>query len=402
MADAAELAERLRQQVAGLEPLQARLADQRQRALDAGQEDLAAQVARDQAEAESQLAGLRQRLAEVTKTERRLAAQNSRRQRQVDAFRTRKEVLKARRTSALAEVAIDDMTGAAGLADDSAVADDRAQADRGEGETSADEGGGAPGRGGGGGRGRDGSGEGGEGRGRGNGGESGSGGEGGGGRSGESGGGGERDEDVSAAVGRLGEIEQEIERELRVVPWAEDADRPGVAASGGLAELRTGAPEADDTRILFAVEPPGAALLLAVLEGRDALRDHYDEAVSLSAEVLRLVRLGEAPEAAGHVFEDAQSFLDEFFAGEADEVEAGAAFLAARNRARTLAGLRDRLGLSQAEVAARMGVRVQRVAAIERAQPGATEVRALARYAEALGGRLEIAADVGGERVILR
>jgi hypothetical protein len=42
------------------------------------------------------------------------------------------------------------------------------------------------------------------------------------------------------------------------------------------------------------------------------------------------------------------------------------------------------------------------VAAIERAEPGATEVRTLARYVEALGGRLEIIADFGEERVVLR
>ena len=49
-----------------------------------------------------------------------------------------------------------------------------------------------------------------------------------------------------------------------------------------------------------------------------------------------------------------------------------------------------------------MGVRQERVSAIERAEPGATEVRTLAGYVEALGGRLEILADFGGERTVLR
>ncbi len=40
--------------------------------------------------------------------------------------------------------------------------------------------------------------------------------------------------------------------------------------------------------------------------------------------------------------------------------------------------------------------------AIERAEPGATEVRTLASYVAALGGRLEIAAEFGEERVLLR
>jgi DNA-binding XRE family transcriptional regulator len=139
-----------------------------------------------------------------------------------------------------------------------------------------------------------------------------------------------------------------------------------------------------------------------VLEGRDAVREHHSEAVELSAEVLQRAREGQAPEATEYAFDDARSFLDEFFPGSADEVEAGAAALVARNRARTLAQQRTRLGLTQAQVAQRMGVRQERVSAIERAEPGATEVRTLAGYVEALGGRLEITADFGDERVLLR
>jgi hypothetical protein len=37
----------------------------------------------------------------------------------------------------------------------------------------------------------------------------------------------------------------------------------------------------------------------------------------------------------------------------------------------------------------------------DRTEPGATEVRTLAAYLNALGGRLEIIADLGTERVIL-
>jgi hypothetical protein len=49
-----------------------------------------------------------------------------------------------------------------------------------------------------------------------------------------------------------------------------------------------------------------------------------------------------------------------------------------------------------------MNVRQERVSAMERAAPGATEVRTLAAYVRALGGRLEIIADIDGERVVLR
>ena len=183
----------------------------------------------------------------------------------------------------------------------------------------------------------------------------------------------------------------QIERELRTPISAE-----------GVMELRPGAPGHTDIRILFAVEPPGTALLIAVLDGRDAVEERRGEAVELSAEVLRRARAGQAPEAAAQAFDDVSSFLDEFFSGSADDVETAGAALAARNRARTLAATRSRLDLTREDVARRMGVRPGRVAAIEQAEPGATEVRTLAAYVEALGGRLEIIADFGEERVVLR
>jgi transcriptional regulator with XRE-family HTH domain len=74
----------------------------------------------------------------------------------------------------------------------------------------------------------------------------------------------------------------------------------------------------------------------------------------------------------------------------------------ARNRARVLAQARERMRLTQAQVAKRMNVRPERVSAIERAEPGAAEVRTLAAYVRALGGRLDIIADIDGERIMLR
>ena len=193
------------------------------------------------------------------------------------------------------------------------------------------------------------------------------------------------------AATRLRDITGQIERELRRSPWPE-----------GLSELRPEVPDDGEIRIIFAVEPAGTALLIAVLEGREAVRDQYTEAVTLSADVLRQARAGQAPEAAAHGYDDPRLFLEEFHPGQAAEVQAAAAALVSRNRARTLAEQRTRLGFTQAEVAQRMGVRQERVSAIERAEPGATEVRTLAGYIEALGGRLEIIADFSGDRVQLR
>jgi len=179
-------------------------------------------------------AGLRERLASAIEAEQRLTAASQREQMQVDAFRTRKEVLKATYTAAEAVHLIEQAQGAV---DDAFLPDDAAE---------------------------------------------------------------------SAA--RLDEIIGQIEQELGLEAPAE-----------GLMELRPGAPADDGIRILFAVEPPGTALLIAVLEGDDAVRDHYRDAVLLASEVLQEARAYRAREEAAHAFGDAQSFLEEFFPGRADE-----------------------------------------------------------------------------------
>jgi hypothetical protein len=289
--------------------------------------DIQSQLAGAQAQpAHDEVAELRRLLPGVLAAEQQLGEKGRLLQARVDAFRSRKEVLKAIYVAAQAERAVHRATAqlARGMADD------------------------------------------------------------------------DRDASVIRANARLREITAEIDRELRLESSAQD-----------LLELRPAAPGDTGTRILFAVEPPGTALLIAVLEGGDAVRDHYDEAVLLAAGVLRRARAGSAPEAATHAFRDAQSFLGEFFPDSASEVSAsevrsGATTLAAGYRVRTLAEQRAHLGLTQAQVAKRMDTPPEKVSAIERAGPGATGVRALAAYIEVLGGQLEIAADFDGERVLLR
>jgi DNA-binding XRE family transcriptional regulator len=96
-----------------------------------------------------------------------------------------------------------------------------------------------------------------------------------------------------------------------------------------------------------------------------------------------------------------EEFLGEFFPDPADKtaITAGMEQLRAEQRAWRLAEMRRRLGITQADVATRMGVTQGRVSAIEHARPGATELRTLAAYVEALGGRLEIIADFGDQRL---
>ena len=100
---------------------------------------------------------------------------------------------------------------------------------------------------------------------------------------------------------------------------------------------------------------------------------------------------------------DREGFLSEFSpdADDRAEVEIGAQTLINISRAHRLAEMRKRLGLTQAEVAERMNVRQERVSAIERAKVDASELRTLAAYITALGGRMEIVADFGGERLVV-
>ena len=83
-------------------------------------------------------------------------------------------------------------------------------------------------------------------------------------------------------------------------------------------------------------------------------------------------------------------FLAEFYPDPADKaaIAAGMEQLRAEQRAFRLAEMRRRLGITQG-----------RVSAIEHAKPGTTELRTLAAYVEALGGRLEIIADFGDQRL---
>lgn len=70
-------------------------------------------------------------------------------------------------------------------------------------------------------------------------------------------------------------------------------------------------------------------------------------------------------------------------------------------RAHRLAELRRRQELSQEAVAQAMQVSQGRVSAIERGDVAAAELSTIRRYVAALGGRLEIVADFGDERLVI-
>jgi ribosome-binding protein aMBF1 (putative translation factor) len=83
----------------------------------------------------------------------------------------------------------------------------------------------------------------------------------------------------------------------------------------------------------------------------------------------------------------------------AEEIEAGARKLLAQARGTQLADARKQMGLTQKDIAAELGVSIARVSQIEHGEVTSFEV--IARYVEALGGRLDLVADFGDRTVRL-
>ena len=343
VADVATSRKRVELQVSQLEQSAAKLVRQGQDALDAGRQDLAGDAQTRAAAVQEQLSELRHQLAALRGEEERLTAASQRLQAKVDAFRTRKETIKASYAADEASRSVREALAEIGEdAGDLEVTDAEAE--------------------------------------------------------------------ISSAAGNAPAAVSELREETPDrTPTAEgDSGRAdeGGAIPPGLMELRPGAPGRLRAGLLFAVEPEDTAVVLAWVEDPGRSLDEYQEVIRLAASRLAMAQHGAAPGAVAppgvFIACDAESFLDEFFPGEETEVEIGAAALVARHRAHTLAQARQRMRLTQAQVAGRMNVRQERVSAIERAEPGATEVRTLAAYVQALGGRLEIIADIDGERVVLR
>jgi DNA-binding XRE family transcriptional regulator len=339
VADVATSRKRVELQISQLEQVVAKLARQSEDALAAGHEDLAGDARTREAGYQGQLSRLRAQLPGLTSEEQKLTAASQRLQAKVDAFRVRKETLKATYTAAEASQTIRD-------------AFDELDAEAGDQEATSDEARLPP------------------------------------------------DPELASPQD---EMLQEI-RDLE--PGRPDGSKTqdwgGISAPPGMMELRPGAPGNVRAGLLFVVESHDTAVLLTHLREPCGSSAEYQEAIRTAAARLPGVQRGRPPACpASFTSYDPESFLDEYFPGEETEVEIGASALVARSRAHTLAEARQRLGLTQAQVARRMEVRQERVSAIERAAPGATEIRTLAAYVRALGGRLEVMADIGDDRIKL-
>jgi DNA-binding XRE family transcriptional regulator len=339
VADVATSRKRVELQISELEQRVARLARQHGEAIAAGQEDLADDARTREAGYQDQLSRLRAQLSALTSEEQKLAAASQRLQAKVDAFRVRKETLKATYTAAEASQTVRDAFDEL----DAEAVDQEAMSD----------GAGLP-----------------------------------------------PEPEVASPEA---EIRQEIrDAESDRLEGAKIEDRGGISAPPGLMELRPGAPGNVRAGLLFVVQSNDTAVLLTYVREPCGSSAEYQEAIRTAAARLPGVQSARPPACpASFTSYESESFLDEFFPGAETEVEIGASALAARSRAHTLAEARQRLGLTQAQVARRMNVRQERVSAIERATPGATEIRTLAAYVRALGGRLEVIADIGDDRIKL-
>jgi DNA-binding XRE family transcriptional regulator len=343
VADVATSRKRLELQADQLEEQAARLARQREQALEAGQDALAGEARTREAGIRERLAPLRRQVARLTRDEERLTAASQRLQAKVEEFRIQKETTKATYTAAEASERVRDAFAEMGV-------------DAGEAEvTDPDE---------------------------------------------------DDPPDPSGAAAGGDELLEEL-REFRSAPG--DGAGPGAGPGAdvppppGLMDLRVGDSDDDRAALLFVLEPQNTAVLVGYVLDPDGSPGGYEAVLPAVTARLAQLRSDRSPDApSAFTSYDAESFLDEFFPGEETEVETGAGALVARNRAHTLAEARERLRLTQEHVADRMNVRLERVDAIERGEPGATEVRTLAAYVRALGGRLEIIAHIGDEHIILR
>ena len=235
-AAAATLIQDIQDQAWELESAAAKLEDQHRQAADAGKPQEAAQAASRLGAVRQQTGELQRLLPTVIGARNRLVTINQQLQARADAFRARKEVLKATYAAAQGALRVHEAIAASGLAGDEA------------GEQREDTG-----------------------------------------------------DTINPAQAALADVTAQMERESGQESWPE-----------GLMELRPGAPVHNDIRILFAVEPPAAALLIAVLEGAEVAESRFPEAVMASADMLRRVRAGQAPEATTHGYENSRSFLEEF------------------------------------------------------------------------------------------
>lgn len=204
-----------------------------------------------------------------------------------------------------------------------------------------------------------------------------------------------------AASERSARLER-LMAEARELEGLEDPGAPDdVAPAAGHSRARVRELHADplgsDARVFFAIEPAETIVLLSVLENTEAVARHREEAIGTAAELLADIGDRGWPAGAdgpGLEFGDTGEFLTRFFPQARAGILARAAALARRG---SLASLRERAGLSAADLARATGMSERRMEALERGDLRQATLHELTEYVRAVGATLEVGANVGGE-----
>ena len=168
-----------------------------------------------------------------------------------------------------------------------------------------------------------------------------------------------------------------------------------------LRELRPGSSGTSEVRILFALDPSRSAILLIAGDQAGRWSRWYWEALP-RAEHLHDLYLKERAGGAGGAISSCQQWDRAVYVertGGVAAAEQRRQAILARQSGHRLAGERRNHGLAQARLAEAMGVTPALVSQVERGEAATIEV--IARYIEALGGRLDLIATFGDHTVTI-
>jgi hypothetical protein len=218
----------------------------------------------------------------------------------------------------------------------------------------------------------------------------------------------ERDDELAAqrravakAEADLRAVAEHAARTLRqildIAGSGTDEGRQPASAVVDVLELRADA-LGRDVRLLLAIEPADAVMLLAVLDGEDAIAEHRAQAIELAGHLLADIQAGDWPPADAlsatdleMTFADSATFLARFFPADTGAIAERADALSV---AQTLAGLRSRNGTSLKDLSVETGISEERLRSIEAGGLGEAQVHEVVAYVRALGGRTTLTAEL--------
>jgi Helix-turn-helix domain len=193
----------------------------------------------------------------------------------------------------------------------------------------------------------------------------------------------DKDEPPLDLADDLGNIRAIVDTTLRRIA---EMERSLGAGTDNTNELRL---EAADLRLLFATTADDTITFLVAGTTQEGW---YSEALPLARAELQL-------ENDEFITYDEPTFLSEYFPGHEAEIRTAAHQLVQRSLAQRLAQLREQANRTIDQVAEQMRTSPQEVTAMEQKGPRAATLGDLIEYVEALGGRLEVTAVFGTDRI---